>query len=112
SSVIVDSTRPVSAGFQASGIWASDHSGFDMRLALAAPLSTAVAVGVSGRYVSLTPEAQDQPDLVHGITFDGSIRVTPTQGLHIAAFGYNVLNLHSDYAPRMAGGSVSLQIGD
>jgi hypothetical protein len=110
--VVVDSTRPMSAGLMASGIFGEFESGMDIRLAVAMPLSEAIAVGVAGRYISLEPQAQDQPVLVRGITLDASLRVSPTEGLHLAAFGYNLLDLESAWAPRVAGGSASLTVGE
>ncbi len=44
-------------------------------------------------------------------TLDASIRLTITEGLHIAALGYNLIRTDSPLAPTQVGGSVSYSFG-
>ena len=44
------------------------------------------------------------------ITLDASIRVTPIPGLHIAALGYNLIDVGSPLVPMQVGGSASYTI--
>ncbi len=88
------------------------HGGYDGRIALAVPFGDHFAIGVTGRYISFWREGADEnadPYAEH-ITFDASIRVSPVEGLHFAALGYNLIDVGSSLAPMQVGGSVSYTI--
>jgi hypothetical protein len=109
---LVDSfSGPVHAGasfryIQGNGV--SGPGGYDGRLSLSLPLGDSFGLGVTGRYVSFWREgSSNAPPFAEGITFDAAARVTPVAGLHIAAFGYNLIDLGSSLVPRQAGGSIS-----
>jgi hypothetical protein len=86
----------------------SGPGGYDGRLSLSLPLGDSFGLGVTGRYVSFWREgSSNAPPFAEGITFDAAARVTPVAGLHIAAFGYNLIDLGSSLVPRQAGGSIS-----
>lgn len=112
SAAAIDSSNPISAGLLLAGIWGEDQSGLDGRLALAFPLAPAMAIGITGRYISLVSSDQDAPPLARGLTIDLSLRVSVAAGLHLAALGYNLVDIESPYAPRMAGGSASYTAGE
>lgn len=92
------------------------HAGMEGRVALALPLGDSFSIGASGRYVSFTREGQSSDDnrspFAEGITFDAAVRVTPIEGLHIAALGQNLIDLGSPLVPRLVGGSASYTIGN
>lgn len=113
-SVIDSHSGPVNAGIHfryVHGNGQNGHGGYDGRLALGIPIGEAFALGVTGRYVSFWREGQESASpWAEGFTFDASIRVTPVAGLHIAALGYNLLDLGSPLAPMQVGGSASYTI--
>lgn len=87
------------------------HGGYDGRIALGVPLGDHFAIGVSGRYMSFWREGQNDADpYAEHVTFDAAIRLSPLPGLHIAALGYNLIDVGSPLAPLQAGGSVSYTI--
>lgn len=87
------------------------HGGYDGRLALGLPLGDHFAIGLTGRYVSFWREAQEDSDpFAEHVTFDAAIRVSPIPGLHIAALGYNLIDVGSSLVPMQVGGSVSYTI--
>ncbi|MGF1467957.1 MAG: hypothetical protein ACFCGT_17690 [Sandaracinaceae bacterium] len=127
--VVDSSSGPVQAGVHFRYIHGNGkygHAGFDTRASLAMPLGDAFAVGLTGRYVSFWQQGQENrsPPHAQGFTFDAAIRVTPTQGLHIAALGNNLLEIANCPAgsatvcygrgllPRTVGGSVSYTFED
>ena len=117
---VVDSvSNKVAAGLSFHGIYGGgdrNYRGYDGRLALSMPLSRAIAVGVTGRYIRVRSRSQNSegerigPGL-KAFTMDGSIRLTPTEGLHIALLGYNLIRTDSPLAPLQLGGGVSYAIG-
>jgi len=91
------------------------YSGYDTRLSLGFPASDAVGLGVAGRYLNLSRDSdgeQDGQELAEGFTFDAAFRLTPTEGIHIAGLGYNLIDVHSALAPRRVGGSAAIAVGD
>jgi hypothetical protein len=87
------------------------HGGYDGRIALGLPLGEHFALGLTGRYMSFWREGQEDADpFAEHITFDASIRATPVPGLHIAALGYNLIDVGSPLAPLQVGGSASYTI--
>lgn len=123
---VVDSlTSSLAAGISARALWAQGNNaadGFDIRIGAGLPLSDAITVGLSGRYLSIdAPEALRGADNVEGdggdpstagITVDAAIGIHPAEGVHLSLLGYNLINRHSAYAPVMAGGSVGFNLGE
>ncbi len=112
---LIDSySGPVNAGVNfryIQGNGQNGHGGYDGRVALGVPFGEHFAIGASGRYVSYWREGQSNASpYAQGFTFDASIRVSPIQGLHIAALGYNLLPLNSPLTPTRVGGSISYTI--
>lgn len=111
-------TNKLAAGASFRGILGGDdagYTGFDGRLGLGMPLSDAVAIGLSGRYLSVGPGEQDAtaplPE-AEGFTLDAAVRVSPVAGLHIAALGLNLIDMGSALAPIFVGGSAAYSVGE
>ncbi len=118
---VVDSlTSSLAAGLSARAILPQgDRSadGFDIRLGAGIPLSDAISIGVSGRYLNITaPESMRGADNVDpsdkGLTLDAALGIHPSEGVHISVLGYNLINRHSAYVPVMAGGSLGFNVGE
>lgn len=118
---VVDSmTNKLAAGMSFIGIVGngeSGYSGMDGRVGLAFPLVDSVAIGISGRYLSLGREGtapagvdQDAP-VAQGFTMDGSIALA-LDIVRIAAIAQNFIDIGSLLTPFRAGGSASLLVGD
>lgn len=117
-SVIADSsTSRVRAGFASRGILGNDdkdYRGHDSRLALGMGLGDSVSIGLSLRYMRLRTRDRTldgyplSPEL-RAFTMDAALRVTPFEGFHIAALGYNLIRTHSLLAPTQLGGSIAYQ---
>ncbi|MFW6050628.1 MAG: hypothetical protein ACODAU_05610 [Myxococcota bacterium] len=116
---VVDSvSSPLAAGVSFRGAFnlgEEEYTGYDGRLALGYAISDAIALGVSGRFLKLRPDGQDEgvvDEGTKGFTMDAALRVTPTENLHIAALGYNLIDRHSALVPMMVGGSLSYAVAD
>ncbi len=120
-STVVDSvTNKLAMGLSARALLGGDESyrGYDFRLGAAMPLSQAIAIGVSARYANVESRVQngagenvgDDLDKYFGV--DAAIRVTPTEGLNIAALGYNLIRSDSGLAPLLLGGSAAYTLGN
>ncbi len=113
---VVDSiTNALGAGLALRGISSGNdqgRSGIDGKLALGFPLSSALSLGVAGRYMVLNPKTDiaGVDHLAKGFTVDAALRFTPFESLQIAALGYNLVDKHSAYVPRMLGGSAVFQV--
>jgi hypothetical protein len=92
----------------------ADWSTFDLRAALAYPVSEKFMLGVSPRYASIThalpaPE-KDGKDLVqlnlHAFTLDAGVTIRPTDALHVALVGQNLVSNRRSTYPRMLGGGI------
>ena len=118
---IVDSlTSSLAAGMSARAMLAQGNTapdGFDIRLGAALPISNAVSIGLSGRYLNITGAkalrgADNVDPSTKGITLDASLSITPMDGVRLAFLGYNLVNRHSLYVPVMGGGSIAVNVGD
>lgn len=122
---IVDSlTSSLAAGLSARAILPQGDAaaeGFDIRLGAGIPLSDAISLGVSGRYLNITAPASlratgadnvDPDPSERGLTLDVALGIHPAEGVHLSVLGYNLINRHSAYAPVMAGGSVGFNVGE
>jgi len=106
----------IAAGMTARRIFgggARPYDGYDGRMSLGMPISQSIGIGVSGRYFKLTRSNQRSSFRTRkGFTMDVSVRITPTDGLNIAALGYNLINRHTSLAPTLLGGSVAYSFSD
>lgn len=118
--IVDSSTNKLAAGMTFIGIVGngeSGYSGMDGRAALAFPIIPQLAIGLSGRYLSLgregtAPIGVDQEEPVgQGFTMDGSIAVA-IDILRIVAVAQNFIDVGSLLTPFRAGGGASLLLGD
>jgi len=115
-SAVVDSiSNSLAAGFSFRGFFGNgrDYNGWDGRLSLGMALAPQIALGVSARYVRMTPRNRDDNETpigehARGFTLDASATVTPIEWLHISLMGYNLIDLDSALAPVQVGGSVGV----
>ena len=114
---VVDSvSNQVAAGTSFRGVLgggARPYSGWDWRLGLGLPLGEMIGVGLSARYLKLSSDLKDEDGNptgphVKGFTLDAAVRITPTDGLHIAVLGHNLIDRGSELTPMMVGGAVSI----
>ncbi len=117
---VVDSvTSKVAAGLSMHGFYGSGDRalrGYDGRLALGLPLSPKIGLGVTARYMNLRSrlENEDGESVGAGVkafTLDAAVRVTPTDGLHLALLGNNLIKTDSPLAPMLLGGSLAYAYG-
>ncbi|MEO0324271.1 MAG: hypothetical protein AAF447_15020 [Myxococcota bacterium] len=124
-SAVADSiTNRLAAGISARAIFggadgddeSQNYRGYDGRLSLGFPLSERIAIGLSGRYMQFRSRARNAAGESVGstnlraFTLDAAARVTPVEGLHVSAMGYNVIRTDSPLAPLQLGGGVSYTI--
>lgn len=131
---VVDSlTSTVAMGVSARALLPQSDGapeGWDLRLGAGLPLSDAITVGVSGRYIKFNAPAAlrgadnvvggvtddgtaTEPDpSAEGVTLDAAIGIHPSEGIHLSLLGYNLINQHAAYAPVMAGGSLGFNVGE
>ncbi|HEX4337194.1 MAG TPA: hypothetical protein VH062_14850 [Polyangiaceae bacterium] len=132
---IVDSI--VSASRLAGGLAASwtgqdpsgiDRSDFDVRFALAFPLSDRFFLGATGRYLSLKQNGYPKglydlaPSLAsggehggtisQGITFDAGATFKPIDEIAISVVGSNLTNPATSFLPLMFGGGIGVGTAD
>jgi len=119
STVVDSSTNKLAAGLSMRGLIGDGeegYSGLDGRVALGFPLGNSLALGVGGRYVSLTNEAQapegGEATLARGFTVDAAIQLQPIESLRLAALGYNLVDVESALVPVLVGGSAALVLAD
>jgi len=109
-------TSRVAAGLAVRGFLGGDRGlgGIDGRLALGLPLSDAVSIGVSARYLNVShDDAQLDPGgKAKGFTLDASLRVSPIPSLQLYVGGFNLIDRKSAYAPVLVGGGAGLTLGD
>lgn len=109
--VIDSSTSKIGAGIGLRGFLSGDggYDGLDGRLGLALALSDAFSIGLLGRYLTVT---QSGNDVAQGLTLDASIRVVPTEGLHIDVGALNFVDLGEAEVPVTISTAVAFAIGD
>jgi hypothetical protein len=113
-SVVDSNTNSLAAGLSFRGLIGTEdegYSGLDGQLALAYPLAEFLSIGVGARYIWLTenaqvPEGADETP-VQGFTVGASLVLQPFEGLRIAAFGSNLVDLESSLTPVQVGGSAA-----
>jgi hypothetical protein len=118
--VIDSNTNKLAAGMSFVGTVGNGergYSGMDGRVGLAFPIIPQLAIGISGRYLSLGREGEapvgSNPNapLAQGFTMDGSIAIAIDM-LRIAAIAQNFIDIGSLLTPLRVGGGASLLIGD
>lgn len=104
----------IQGGFNDAG--PSDWSTLDLRAAVAYPITEKLMLGVSPRYASIThatpagsqdPFQDDLAELsLHAYTFDAGMTIRPTDALHVAFVGQNLLSNHRGTYPILLGGGI------
>jgi hypothetical protein len=110
--VVDSSTSKLGAGIGLRGFLSGDggYDGLDGRLGLGLSLSEAFALGLAGRYITLSTEQTvgDETEsytLAQGFTLDASLRVIPTEGLQIDIAALNFVDLeHAEVPVTIASG--------
>lgn len=104
--VVDSSTSKLGAGIGLRGFLSGDggYDGLDGRLGLGLALSDAFALGLAGRYISLSREQMigdetESDTLAQGFTLDASLRVTPAAGLQIDIAALNFIDLEEAEVP-------------
>jgi hypothetical protein len=117
--VVDSSTSKLGAGIGLRGFLSGEggYDGLDGRLGLGLSLSDAFAIGMAGRYISLSKEVTEEDDLVdrelaQGFTLDASLRVIPTEGLQIDVAALNFVDLESAEVPVTIASGLAFAVGD
>lgn len=117
--VVDSSTSKLGAGIGLRGFLSGDggYDGLDGRLGLGLSLSDAFAIGLAGRYISLSSEQTVGDDteshtLAQGFTLDASLRVIPTEGLQIDVAALNFVDLAEAEVPVTIATSMAFAIAD
>jgi hypothetical protein len=114
---VIDSvTSSLALGFSFRGVIGGgdrDYSGWDGRLSAAYSITGMISLGLGARFMKLRPgdrtdDGQPIGPRARGFTIDASLRITPIEGVHIAALAYNLVDRHSALVPMMVGGGLSL----
>lgn len=89
-----------------------EYKGWDWRSGVGIALIPQLSIGVGLRWAKLRARTDENGERLgprlRGFSMDAAISATPIKWLHIAALGYNLINLDSPLAPQMVGGSVAL----
>jgi hypothetical protein len=131
--VVDSSTSRLAAGLSLRGFVSGENGmgGIDGRLGIAFPLSDAISLGLSGRYLNVSQSvllidgSKPSLSLVKGFTMDASIRIAPTPAVQLEVGSYNLIRLSGQlgaapgapslagaYAPLVIGGGASAVLGD
>jgi len=119
-SIVDSSTSRLAAGISFRGFLSGTGGmgGIDGRLGLALPISDAISIGLSGRYIHARRDGDAVAPLpasvreVKGFTMDASLRINPVPILMLYGGAYNFINLDSAYAPLVFGGGAAFALGD
>lgn len=119
SSVVDSVTSRLAMGMNIRGLVGvadGGYGGFDGRVTLAMNIVEALGIGISARYVRLeykgTPPPGQRDAFLNAFTMDASLRLTFTEGFHLAVLAQNLVPTHNAYAPLMFGGSLSYTIAE
>lgn len=118
--IVDSSTSRLAAGLSFRGFLSGQtgFGGIDGRVGLGFPLTEAISLGLSGRYINVSRDGEGVEVLpesvraVKGFTLDAALRVVPIPTLMLYGAGYNLINLDSVYAPVTFGGGAALALGD
>lgn len=117
-SVVADSsTSRMRAGVASRAIVGDGQRGYrgsDNRVVLGIAAGEHIGIGLGLRYLRLksrgdTDDGYPEAPELRTVTLDASVRVTPVTGLHLAAFGYNLVRSGSLLAPTRLGAGIVYQ---
>jgi len=83
------------------------RSGHEGGVALSIPLGEHLFIGGAAKYLRLTTEA-GASSMTKGFTFDAGITVKPVGSVTIGVAGQNLVDKHTDRAPRTVGGGITV----
>jgi opacity protein-like surface antigen len=118
--IVDSSTSRMAAGLAFRGFLSGEGGlgGIDGRLGLAFPLSNAISLGVSGRYINARRDGEAVAALpaslrsVSGFTMDASLRIVPVPVFMLYGGVHNFINLDSVYAPITVNGGAAFALAD
>jgi hypothetical protein len=120
--VVDSSTSKLGAGLGLRGFLSGDggYDGLDGRLGLGFALSEAFAIGLAGRYISVSQEQPNEEEdgelhdvqIAQGFTLDASLRVIPTEGLQIDIAALNFVDLKESEVPVTIASGMAFAVGD
>jgi len=118
--VVDSSTSKLGAGLAIRGFLSGDggYTGLDGRLGLGLALSDAFALGVAGRYLTVSEERIDSSgdpidsEIAEGLTLDASLRVVPTEGLQLDVGALNFVDLGEAEVPVTISTALAFAVGD
>jgi hypothetical protein len=120
--VVDSSTSKLGAGLGLRGFLSGDggYDGLDGRLGLGFALAEAFAIGLGGRYISVSQEEPDPEEddelrdveVAQGFTLDASLRVIPTEGLQIDIAALNFVDLKESEVPVTIATGMAFAVGD
>lgn len=122
--VVDSSTSKLGAGLGLRGFLSGDggYDGLDGHIGLGLALSEAFAIGLAGRYISLTEERLRENDdgdeelrdieLAQGFTLDASLRVIPTEGFQIDIAALNFVDIEASEVPVTIASSMAFAVAD
>jgi hypothetical protein len=85
-----------------------DRSGHEGGVALSLPLGEHVFIGGTGKYFRLHTNAGAVSSSVRGFTFDAGMTLKPVSMITIGVVGQNLVDMHTDRAPRTVGGGITV----
>ena len=118
--IVDSSTSRLAAGISFRGFVGGQggFGGIDGRVGLAFPVSDAISLGLSGRYINAERKGDAVAALpaslrsVEGFSLDASLRVAPIPMLMLYGGGYNLISLDSVYAPLTVGGGAGVALAN
>jgi hypothetical protein len=87
------------------------RSGHEGGVALSFPIGEHLFLGGTGKYFRLHNEGAlpaGVPTRVSGFTFDAGLTLKPVNAVSIGVVGQNLVDLHTDRAPRTVGGGITV----
>jgi hypothetical protein len=117
--VVDSSTSKLGAGIGLRGFLSGDggYDGLDGRVGLGLALSDAFAIGLAGRYITVSTDRMEGDDttsetLAQGFTMDASLRVIPADGLQIDVAALNFIDLEESEVPVTIATSLAFAVAD
>ncbi|MBL8603806.1 MAG: hypothetical protein JNK72_17905 [Myxococcales bacterium] len=112
---VVDSTRRVGAGvsYNYGSVEDEDRSNHDARLALSLALGDSVALGLTGRYLSVGAPNNGQSNVAFsGFTLDAGLAVRPIRALTLGVTGFSLTSPETRISPLAVGAGFGLNLGE
>jgi len=115
--VVDSSTSSLGAGLSLRGFLSGEegYDGIDGRIGLGVSLSEAFSLGLSGRYLNVTLDRNDNGEVftvedLSAFTMDASLRVVPVPGLQLDIAALNFIDANSPLVPLTVTGSAAFAV--